>query len=384
MVDNFFNGGFDTGTKTKLEIYNEYLKGGLPVYLRLVKPLSNKLYIYDFFSGPGKDSTGANGSPLILLNNLCDHCWVAVENKTDLKVLFNDKNPDHAKILGDSISVFMKDRMETHPECRWNSGGCPLKIDVLNKDFKEIFPEKIGTDPTIPKIIFIDQYGYGLITDEVLLKLALEQHSDVLLVIDSNQAHRFSASDFNKKLNIPVEEVSEVISKGNGQLPHLNVLSLYKHVLKRNSINDYYLAPFSIKNEKDRIHGLIFGSRNLKGLQKFLDAAWKIDDVHGSSNHNVFNDINLIEDSLFQDEEAVVRTRFRTDLRHFLKFRERTNREIYQFTLEHGFLPKHAKQDISEWNKKGYIEWRRSPVGKWGLFIDYDPDVEVHVRYTGV
>ncbi|MFV0505710.1 MAG: hypothetical protein ACK5L5_03225 [Bacteroidales bacterium] len=57
---------FDEASKLKLEIFGECFKEWFPVFMN--NRWCEKLYIYDFFAGSGKDSEGNYGSPLVLLD----------------------------------------------------------------------------------------------------------------------------------------------------------------------------------------------------------------------------------------------------------------------------------------------------------------------------
>ena len=66
------NKPFDEGTKTKLEIYRSYVRAWLQVFLHANAFREKPLQFFDFFCGPGEDSTGEPGSPVILINELKD------------------------------------------------------------------------------------------------------------------------------------------------------------------------------------------------------------------------------------------------------------------------------------------------------------------------
>ena len=61
---DIFKKPFDEGTKTKLEIFRNYLKEWLPVFVAKQTIIWNNIQIFDFCSGQGKDVEGTLGSPL--------------------------------------------------------------------------------------------------------------------------------------------------------------------------------------------------------------------------------------------------------------------------------------------------------------------------------
>ena len=62
-VRNLHQKPFDEGTRDKLELYREYLREWLPVFIN--GSSVDILQIFDFFAGPGFDVDGNPGSPVI-------------------------------------------------------------------------------------------------------------------------------------------------------------------------------------------------------------------------------------------------------------------------------------------------------------------------------
>ncbi|KKK85629.1 hypothetical protein LCGC14_2771360, partial [marine sediment metagenome] len=60
---DFHNKPFDDETILKLEIFRGYTREWLPVFLS--KRTFSSVNIFDYFAGPGKDSHGQEGSPLL-------------------------------------------------------------------------------------------------------------------------------------------------------------------------------------------------------------------------------------------------------------------------------------------------------------------------------
>lgn len=55
---NLFEKPFDDGTLDKLEIFKDYFKEWLPVFISKKDPFWKEIQIFDFFAGQGKDSVG--------------------------------------------------------------------------------------------------------------------------------------------------------------------------------------------------------------------------------------------------------------------------------------------------------------------------------------
>jgi three-Cys-motif partner protein len=80
------NKPFDEGTKTKLEIYRSYVRAWLQVFLHADAFRRKPLQFFDFFCGPGEDSRGEPGSPLILINELLAERTQIKEGGHDIRI----------------------------------------------------------------------------------------------------------------------------------------------------------------------------------------------------------------------------------------------------------------------------------------------------------
>ncbi len=81
---------FDEGTKTKLQIYRSYVRAWLQVFLHAEAFRGKAFQFFDFFSGPGQDSTGEPGSPLILLSELLAVRTQIEQHRHDIRIFCND------------------------------------------------------------------------------------------------------------------------------------------------------------------------------------------------------------------------------------------------------------------------------------------------------
>jgi hypothetical protein len=128
---------------------------------------------------------------------------------------------------------------------------------------------------------------------------------------------------------------------------------------------DYHLAPFSIR-KGGNIYGIVFGSGSLLGLQKFLEACWDLDEVTGEANYDIDDDPARYGDRFLLTEMNVIKKQdaFERDLEEMLRERASgrdtsspaDNLDVYRFTLERGFLPKHANKHLTKIQKAGRLE----------------------------
>src|SRR5438552_9769449 len=87
---------FDESTRTKLQIYRSYVRAWLQVFLHAEQFRGKALQFFDFFCGPGEDSAGEPGSPLIVIDELLAERASIEQRGHRVRIFFNDQ--DAAKI----------------------------------------------------------------------------------------------------------------------------------------------------------------------------------------------------------------------------------------------------------------------------------------------
>jgi hypothetical protein len=154
---------------------------------------------------------------------------------------------------------------------------------------------------------------------------------------------------------------------------HRDICEHFRSRLKDNNIV-YHLAPFSIR-KGGNIHGVIFGSGKLLGLEKFLTAAWKLDMKTGEANFPIDNDPTIRDGERFLFPELEVSTKqddFKQELKEMLHGETNpsgsasrvNNLTLYRFALERGFLPKHVNAHLRALQKEGRLEVLDPASGK--------------------
>jgi three-Cys-motif partner protein len=378
---------FDEGTLTKLSILRQYIRSWFPVFFSVDNINRQKIEIYDFFAGEGTDIDGIQGSPLIFLEELRAHCSTIKERNLKVELLFNE-------IIRRKYSKLTKAIEGSILNCR-KSGTCPSKdqitcpfsVRIIQRDFKELFhelyPMMLETSQS-PRFMFLDQNGIKSIDHDIFLKLISLERTDFLFFIASTFANRFAElPEFQEYLKLTRQDFE--ISKPYHC--HRVILNYYKILIP--SEKKYYLAPFSIKKPvTGNIYGLIFGSNHLRGLEKFLDAAWDLDENTGEANYNIDDDCiqNPTQYSLFPDLIVTKKTAaFEELLLNLIKEGAKTNKQVYQFTLESGFRPFHANKILRDFQDKKKIKTdfveNHDKVRKHSFFLQYNPKKLIRISY---
>lgn len=345
---------FDEGTLTKLRIFREHLKGWLGVYLaRASKGNVDKIQVCDLFSGPGEDSIGNQGSPLIIveevsksLNESQKKGWV----RPEVNLIFSDSSPQNVDRLRARVRAIEIPRGVT--------------INISCASFEDALG-KVKVAPRLPRYLFLDQFGIKDVNKDTLRSLANITEADILFFIPSSFILRFAETkSFQKHIGIPAEDLVDVEPE---KIHRYVVDQWYRQAIPKGT--NYYIAPFSIKKGSN-MYGLVFGSHHLRGLEKFLEACWKVDPESGQANSNVDGDFRAAEGELpFNPPPPKKELRFTETLCEYLRSKERTNHFVTQICLEHGFLPKHGSAILRSLDEEGKLEVLDRPEKGSGYYL---------------
>jgi three-Cys-motif partner protein len=323
---------FPESTRTKLELFRGYLEAWLPVFLNC-PDLFSTIQVYDFFAGPGTDAEGNDGSPLIAIKEIEAALEANKERlspKLRIRLVLNDSDKQKADRLREVIGQ----RRFKHTD---------VSVEVYDAPFADLFALEIpkmkpkGT----ANLIFIDQFGISEITKAIFEKMASLPATDVLFFTSSAIVNRMKVHP-SIQSHIPSLSAEE-LDMMNGKNVHRILSRSYRNWLPSGYV--YYLGDFSLKH-KSNVYGLVFGSRHILGIQKFLGVAWKLSDT-GDANYDIDDDnIDANQPSLFEEFDKPTKiTEFESRIRNGIQQKQfRTNFDILRFTVENGMLPKHAKE----------------------------------------
>ena len=263
MSLDLHNKPFDEGTIEKLWIFKNYINEWLPVFLSRPNPNVKEINICDFFAGPGKDTKGVDGSPIILLKSIKQYESFIKTNNLKIRIHFNDYSKRKIESLMANIEGL---------------GSIPENIEITysRHPFETAFgniSSKINRSNSA-NFFFLDQNGIKFITEDIFKKIIGFQKTDFIFFISSSILYRFKKHPDIQKY-FPDSKKDE-FSPSEYFSIHRSVLAYYKSLIPQNE--QYFLAPFSIKKGSN-IYGLIFGSRHVLGIEKFLKQCWASDKV---------------------------------------------------------------------------------------------------------
>jgi three-Cys-motif partner protein len=332
VARNFHGNPFDEGTKVKLGLFRDYTRAWLPVWLSLARP-NVPITVADFFAGPGEDSDGIPGSPLIVLKELRQSSGLISEKRASVKLLLNEASKTKAESLRATIEA--QDVPTSLCSC-----------DIHNLNFEDAFEVVYPSLTAGPNLLILDQQGMKEISDDVFKRILKLSRTDFLFFIASSSIRRFESHRyFQKHIKIPKGTVSGATFNDT----HRAVTQYYRDLATSNG-EQYFLGSFSIKKGSN-IYGLIFGSHDPLGLEKFLRICWKEDPERGEANFDIDDDrLDPSAPSLFPEMNQPRKlTKFQSELKsRILSGELETDRDVYLDTLQEGFLPSDGKAVLRE------------------------------------
>lgn len=328
----FHKEAFDDGTILKLEIFRGYIREWLPVFLTVTR--FKEVHIYDFFSGPGTDAAGNPGSPLVILDELDKYMQserTVLAPGLKIVLHFNDKDCDKISTLQEIVGQ--------------RRGCLPCEVIYTSNEFRLSFMDNLHSiqDASTANLVIMDQYGIKEVNKDVFETLVHCAATDILFFISSSFIRRFITDEsVQQHFRIPEKDIRQVDAKN---IHRYICREFYQKLVPQGK--KYHVVPFSI--EKDggaNIYGIIFGTGNLLGLDKFLRVCWDKDRVTGEANYDIDEDIGRNGQMSLFEEHSVFKKQdqFQRALTAFIRQHNPNNCELYEFVLGNGFLPRHANE----------------------------------------
>ncbi len=327
---------FDEGTLTKLTIFELYAGEWLPVFLSRERPPKAEVHLFDFFAGPGTDSTGELGSPMRLLRQLKVYQGLAGWSQVKISAHFFDADRSVIAALEASID-------QQHLRLP------KVTLDIRPLKFEDAIQECATTlaNQHAAKLLFIDQFGVDYVTPKVFRQLVSAPTCDFLFFLSSLTLHRFH-DHLAIKLKITRPDDPHHV--------HRAALDYYRTLLP--SPSKYYLAPFSIRKSPN-IYGLIFGSAHPLGIDKFLRVAWKQDAINGEANYDINRD-NIPSDQMvlsleeFRPSKVTV---FEHELEQLLRTGQlKDELDVVHVCFNHGVKRQRAQAILAKLKSERVIE----------------------------
>lgn len=338
---------FDESTKTKLLVYRSYIRAWLQVFLH-ARPFRGKpLQFFDFFCGPGKDSAGEPGSPLIVIKELLAERAKIEQQGHNVRLFFNDQDSD--KI--DNLKRLCSDK------------SLPSQPRFESLDFADAFNSvgsEIGRNPSL---VFIDQNGLKHVTRKVFDALTAAQTTDFLF---------FTASSFKQRFGDLLAPEIKLPASTSRLDVHRTLADAYRQWAPKG----IFIGHFSLKKGTN-VYGLMFGSHHWLGMLKFLEVAWKLDASCGEADYELEQDtaqgIMDFEQGTTGFKKRKVEA-FQERLKQTIaKGSLKTDDAVFLCCLENGFLPRVAKDVYTRLRDNGVVKNAKATFPRYSADVMKSP-----------
>jgi len=338
---------YDEGTLNKLEIFSRYVEAWLPAFI--MQSHIKEVNIVDFFSGLGYDSEDKPGSPIRTLEKIDKFFGLLMQNNTIINLYLNEFKYSKYEKLIKNCNTYLEENSRLK---RF------VKIYYSNKDFNEIYNEIIIKTQSKPNLYIIDQSGIKFTNQENFNTLLNLEKTDFLFFISSSFFKRFNKeTEFNRHLNINEDD----LNSNPYNFIHRIVLDKYRSLIPKDSTLKIF--PFSIKKNTN-IYGIIFGSKHILGVDKFLKIVWDKNKINGEADYDIDDDKKKGQIDLFEGQKLTKIESFKQNVENLILNKNICNNsELLEYVYSQGHIPKHAADCLKQLKKEGKISYDgKSPL----------------------
>ncbi|GMO61392.1 MAG: hypothetical protein Ta2A_07470 [Treponemataceae bacterium] len=326
-------------SQAKVEFYSAYLSRYLQILCK--SQYINQINIFDVFCGTGVYEDGKKGSPVVAFDDIIKITC----NNTRISLIIND------------IEIDKINRVRAYIEAQ-NNKAC--NVEYFNLDVEEMFAKVYNrvsqTSTDTRNLIFIDPYGYKNIRHDILYKLMENGKTEIILFLPISHMHRFTQVAMKDEYTAQYSPLRNFI---NGffsedhpmQTDQLPVMDYIQHITKALKYNDKFFATsYCIERDKTNYFALFFMTSHKYGFEKILEVKWELDDNAGRGFTQPESP-GLFDEILDEQSKNESFKRLENILLNYLT-NPKTNQQIYNFTLENEFLPKHTNAIFERWQSE--------------------------------
>jgi three-Cys-motif partner protein len=349
---------FDDETLAKLSIFEDYAQAWVPTFVMMGESV---ICIFDFFAGTGYDKNGVPGSPIRILKVIKQFIGPVFQRKVKIQVYFNEYKKSKFELLTQACDEYLL----KNPDVKR-----AIEITITNLDFDKCFNEQIQVIKKYPSLVYLDQNGIKFLSDKYFYALEKTTKTDFLYFVSSSYFWRFGdQEEFKTHLKLDLEEAK----KDPYNFIHRNLIKQLLSKLPTNSKLKLY--PFSIKKGPN-IHGIIFGAKHPRAVEKFLNIAWGKNPINGDANFDIDKDKVKNQMTLFGDKKLTKIESFQLNIEgKIMKEQSVDNVTIYNFTLNEGHPPSHANKYLKLLKKQKKVDYKGiSPKIK---YLGYNKEEEI-------
>ncbi len=346
-------------SRKKVAFYRTYLESYLRVLMH--EEWVKNIYIYDVFCGIGVyEGDGSKGSPIAAVETVEKILSTYSKQAKPISLIINDIDKNKVNSALNYINQYCRSKKL----CEISAENMPAN-EILEKIIQ--FINKSGNQSL--HFLFIDPHGYKDIKRDVLLGVLEAGRSEILLFLPISQMYRFLRPSDEDRVNPSYKPLRRFMEEFALDTYYGNPLDYIESIRKAFTFDgEYYAANFILQADSNNYYALFFITRHLKGLEKAVEAKWKIDENAGTGHFKKL-DLGFFQDEYELRDSIDIFSEYKQALLKFLSV-DRNNREIYEFGLTKGFLPKHSGEILRKLNKQKRLQFDRE-VRKNAFYLNY-------------
>jgi len=277
-------------TRGKHMVLRSYLDAWLPIMSHGARFRSamgrGRLVLVDGFAGPGRYSTGEDGSPLVMLKAFLEHAQRQLIT-ADLLYLFIEERHDRIEHLREQVAAL---RLPGQVAVRFQEGRFEDAFTGLLDSI-----ESSGAQ-LAPTFAFIDPFGYTGNPMDLAGRFLAFQRCEALVYMPLPFVNRFVGRAGQEQALTALfgsERWREALSyRGPARVQFLH--ELFQEQL-RFGASDRLVRSFEIPTADGNGYRLYFTTGSEKGLEKMKEAMWRADPLGGERYRDTTDELVLFE-----------------------------------------------------------------------------------------
>lgn len=331
-------------SQAKLDLYENYLLNFLTV-LGLT-PFVSKINLYDIYCGIGVYKDGNIGSPLITNKSIKAVNGKIKQMGKPLKPISININDIEKHKIQNVQRILNSDKIE----------NCTYEYYNTDADkMLQIASARINSYSSKERtLVFIDPYGYSQIHSDKIYNLIKNEHTEIILFLPVMQMYRFKDIALNDPNRACYEDLRNFIFSffpSNHRIINDkidNVFEFINEIKGALSYNDrFYTCSHYIERGKGNYYALFFITSNIYGLEKMVEAKWKLDPVKGKGFLQK-KTATLFDSQFEQVDHSREIDYLKSQVLIGLHQKVLSNVEMYELTLRNEFKQTHAKTVLDE------------------------------------
>lgn len=277
-------------TRGKHIVLRSYLDAWLPIMSHGARYRSamgtGRLVLVDGFAGPGRYSTGEDGSPLVMLKAFIEHTQRQLIT-ADLLYLFIEERHDRIERLREEVGTLnLPEQVHVHfEEGRFEDVFTGL-LDAIESSGAQL----------APTFAFIDPFGYTGNPMDLAGRFLAFQRCEALVYMPLPFVNRFVGRAGQEQALTALfgsERWREALShQGAARIQFLH--ELFQEQLRFGSVSRL-VRSFEIPTAGGNGYRLYFTTGSEKGLEKMKEAMWRADPLGGERYQDTTDELVLFE-----------------------------------------------------------------------------------------